>query len=572
MSSTTPRIRQDEGAKMIREYRMLLQQPGLLALITVTLVLLVFFCIYPVLLVFIKTITDEAGNLDFSQAKEILSTRSFLEAFLNSIWLGLVVAVCSTIIGFVFAYAISRTSMRFKRFFHMVAMLPILSPPFVISLSVILLFGRSGVITKTIFGINNSNVYGFTFLAIVQILAMFPLAYLNLRGMLAALDSSVEDAARSLGSDRWQVFRKVTLPLCVPGILSSLLIVFAKSISDFGNPQLLAGDYSVLSVQAYMQIVGMYNLRGGAFMAISILLPSLLAFVIQKYWVAKKSYVTVTGKPSGDGYPIHEKKIVYPLFALCLIVTLVIVLFYGTVVWMSFVKTWGIDMSLSLKNYRFVFSRGLRPLMDSLILSLIATPITAILGMIIAFLLVRKQFFGKRLMQVATMIPFAIPGIVLGIGYILAFNTPPVVLTGTATIIVAALVFRTLSVGIESGTNSLMQVDRSIEEASTTLGANSFSTFTRISLPLMKEALYAGLVNAFVRSMTSISAVIFLVSVNWNLLTVSILSEIESSRLGAASAYCVLLMAVVLLAFGVLNLLMRNFGRRAQYQSKEGLV
>ena len=396
----------------------------------------------------------------------------------------------------------------------------------------------------------------------MQTLALFPLAYLNLKGVLESIDGSVEDASRCLGASRWKVFASVTLPLSVPGILSGLLIVFAKSISDFGNPQVLAGDYSVLSVDAYMQITGLYDLKTGAFMAMSILLPAMLAFFIQKFWVARKSYVTVTGKPVGNVKKITEKGIVIPLFVFCLLITLVIILFYGTVVWISLIKTWGVDMSLSFKNYSFVFKRGMRAIKDTLLLSLIATPITALLGMLISFLLIRKKFYGKKLMEVASMIPFAIPGIALGIGYILAFNTKPILLTGTAAIVVAALTFRTLSVGVEAGSNSLRAVDPSIEEASAVLGANSFITFFRISLPLMRSALFSGLLNAFVRSMTSVSAVIFLVSVNWNLLTVSIMSEIEGSRLGVASAYCVVLMVMVLIVLLVLEVVMDGSGMK----------
>lgn len=545
-----------------KELSLLMRQPGLFLTIVASLVILVVFCIYPVLRVLLATIVKD-GGWDWSVVVNTVTSRYFLTSLWNSVWLGIVVAVLGSIVGFIFAYAITRTEMPWKKFFHYMAMLPILSPPFVISLAIILLFGRSGVITNQLLGIRNNNVYGFTSLMIVQTLALFPLAYLNMRGVLEALDSSVEDASRSLGASRWRVFRDVTLPLCAPGIMSALLIVFAKSISDFGNPQILAGDYSVLSVQAYLQINGMYDLRTGSFMAISILMPTMIAFFIQKYWVARKSYVTVTGKPVGNVRSINERHIVVPLFTFCAAITLIILLFYGTVVWVSFVRTWGVNMSLSWSNFLFVFQRGRAAMIDTLILSIIATPITAIFGMIIAFLLIRKKFWGKRLMSAAAMIPFAVPGIVLGIGYILAFNERPLLLTGTAAIIVTALVFRNLSVGVEAGSNSLRQIDPSIEEASAILGANNFTTFVKISLPLMRAALYSGLLNAFVRSMTSVSAVIFLVSINWSLLTVSILSEIESSRLGAASAYCVVLMVIVVLSFGVLELLVNRVGRRS---------
>lgn len=539
---------------------LLARQPGLSATIILTLAALVVFCLYPILRVLLATVFVD-GSWDFSVVAETFSSRAFLVALRNSVWLGCVSAFAATCIGFVFAYAVARVRIPARRFFHIMAMLPILSPPFVISLAVILLFGRNGVVTNTLLGIRNNNVYGFTSLAVVQTLALFPLAYLNLRGLLEAIDPALEDSARSLGASRRQAFLHVTLPLCLPGVLSSLLIVFAKSISDFGNPQILAGDYSVLSVQAYLQINGMYDLRTGSFMAVSILLPTMLAFVIQKYWVARKSFVTVTGKPSGAAHPIEDRRVVLPFTLFCLFITLTIVLFYGTVIWVAFVRTWGVNMSLTLRNFSFVLQHGIDAVTDTLILSVVATPITALLGMAIAFLLIRKNFPGKRLMAFSAMLPFAVPGIALGIGYVLSFNAPPLNLTGTAAIIVAALVARNLSVGIEAGANSLRQIDPVIEEASAVLGADSLTTFRHISLPLMRAALFTGLLNAFVRSMTSVSAVVFLVSVNWNLLTVSILSEIESSRLGAASAYCVVLMAIVAAAFCVLELLVNRIGK-----------
>ena len=541
---------------------MLLRQPGLLACIVAILIILILFCILPVVRLFLATITSQEGRLDLRNVEHIMTSTNFFTSLGHSLLLGITVAVISTLVGYVFAYAVTRTDMRGKRFFHFMAMLPILSPPFVISLAMILLFGRSGVITKTLLGIRNNNVYGFPSLMIVQTLALFPLAYLNLKGVLESIDGSVEDASRSLGASRMKVFTSVTLPLSMPGIFSALLIVFAKSISDFGNPQVLAGDFSVLSVDAYMQITGLYDLKTGAFMALSILLPALLAFFIQKYWVARKSFVTITGKPVGNIQKIRERHIVIPLFIFCFVITVIVLMLYGTVVWISLVKTWGVDMSLSLKNYQFVFKRGINAMKDTLLLAFIATPITAVLGLVISFLLVRKQFYGKKIMEVASMIPFAVPGIALGIGYILSFNTPPILLTGTAGIIVAALVFRTLSVGVEAGSNSLRAVDASIEEASAVLGANNLTTFTRISLPLMRSALFSGLLNAFVRSMTSVSAVIFLVSVNWNLLTVSIMSEIEGSRLGVASAYCVVLMVIVVIALLILEIALNGDGSR----------
>ena len=471
-----------------KEFLLLMKQPGLLFAIIVVFAILILFCIYPIVRLFISCLTDKTGQLNLDNINYVFTKTDFFQAFWNSIKLGLFVGLMATIVGYLYAFAITRTKLPGKKFFNVMAILPILSPPFVISLAVMLLFGRSGLITKNLLHIRGNNIYGFTWLSIVQILSLFPLAYLNLKGMLETLDSSVENASRTLGASRLKVFLTVTLPLSLPGFLSSFLIIFAKSLCDFGNPQVLAGDYNVLSVSAYLQIVGLFDLKTGSFIALSILLPCMLAYLIQNYWVSKRSFVTVTGKATGTVELIGEKKIVVPLFVILLLMTLFTILMYGTVVYVSFVKTWGVDWSMTLDSYQFIFKRGARAIKDTLLLSSVATPLSALLGMLIAFLLVRKNFFGKRLMSAASIIPFAVPGIALGIGYVAAFNTRPIQLTGTALIIIVAMVFRTLSIGVETGSNSLRQVDPSIEEAAVILGAGNAKTFFSVSLPIMKSA------------------------------------------------------------------------------------
>lgn len=559
----TDRILQLRAQERRLHNRQMMRQPGLMMVIACIIVFLLVSSILPILNIFITTFAQGAEEGD-SLLMRTLTSRYFWLSFWHSILLGGIVATLATGVGFIYAFATTRTEMPGKGLFQFVAMFPIVSPPFVIALAMILLFGRSGVITKSLLGMTHVSVYGIQGLIPVQTLALFPLAYLNIRGAMESINTSVEDAAQCLGAGRWHVFRSVTLPLCLPAIMSAFLIVFIKSISDFGNPQVLGGDYMTLSSQAYLQINGLHNVRSGALIAVSILFPSMLAFLIQKYWVSRKSYVSVTGKPVRGGRLIYEKKITVPLFIACLLLTSVILLFYGTVVWVSLVKTWGADMTVSLDHFRYALKNGKEYFVGSLTLSLIATPISALLGMLIAYLVVRKEFMGKRIVEFSSMLTFAIPGIVLGISYVLAFNQPPVLLTGTAAIIVVALVFRTLSIGVEAGTNCLRQVDASIEEASASLGASSAVTFWRVSLPLMKSAFFVSLVNAFCRAMTSISAVIFLVSFNWNLLTVLIMSNVEASKFGLAAAYCVILMMIVCVAFGIIHLVVGrlNYGTK----------
>lgn len=553
---------QAQSQELKWKLKMLKKEPLLLGLIVLILVVLTVFVLFPLFKILSYSLTNDDGKLSFQTVVEIIQNSSYRAIFMNSIKLGVISGVLSTIIGYIFAFAITRTELPFKKFFKTMATIPIVSPPFVLSLSIIFLFGRKGLITNGLLGITDFNVYGLHSLVLVQTLSFFPVAYLTLSGILEAIDPSVEDAALNLGASRWKIFRTVTLPLSLPGIVSGFLLVFIQSLQDFSNPAVIGGGYPTLGVEAYRVITGMYELKTGAILAIMLLLPSLLAFLLQRYWVKGKSYVTVTGKPTQIRDKISEKHIVYPLVALCLLFCGVIILFYGTVLYGAFVKTWGLDYTFTLDHFKYVVSTGLRPLLNSVFLAIVSTPIAGLLGMIIAFLLVRKDFIGKSYMSLVSLLTFALPGTVVGIGFILAFNEPPLVLTGTAFILICVFVFRNIPVGIEGGMSALRQIDPSIEEASTNLGASSFETFRFVTLPLIKGAFFSGLVYSFVRAMTAVSAIIFLVSARWNVVTTRIFSLFEVSKYSDAAAYIVLMIIVILAAIGVLNLLVSRLDKK----------
>ncbi|WP_239551542.1 ABC transporter permease [Paenibacillus elgii] len=274
----------------------------------------------------------------------------------------------------------------------------------------------------------------------------------------------------------------------------------------------------------------------------------------------QKSYVTVTGKPAHGRRLIEKGATRQALFALCMLLSVIVIAFYLLVPIGSFIKLWGINNSFTWDHYKYVFSLGQKSMKDTLLLSIIATPIAGLLGMIIAFLVVRKQFIGKKALESVSMLSIAIPGTVIGISYILAFNQAPLALTGTALIIIVAFVVRAIPVGIRSGIASLQQIDPSIEEAATNLGAGQARNFFTVVLPLIKPAFYSGLVYGFVKSMTAMSAVIFLISAKYNLITASILTQVESGRIGVASAYCTILIAIMIAALLLLNLLLRFVG------------
>ena len=539
--------------KKLNETKMILRQPLLLAAVVLTILLLLLFVVYPLLKVLIFSLTDADGNFSLANLVTILTTSRYLAVFGRTMLLGIIVAIIATFIGYIFAYTITRTNVPCKKFLKTIATLPILSPPFILSLSIIFLFGKQGFITKTLMGITGNNVYGMGSLVVVQVMSFFPIAYLTLSGILSSIDASVEDAACNMGASRWHTFWTVTFPLSLPGIISGCLLVFIQSLEDFSNPATIGGEFSTLSIEVYQIITGSYDMQKGSVLALLLLLPAVTAYLFNKYWVSKKSFVTVTGKPTQARKLIDEGHIKWPLFAFCMVVAAVILLFYGTVIFGSFVRTWGYDYSLTLDQYRKALAYGWDSLKNSMILGLISAVIGGLLGMIIAYITAKRNYYGKRFIEVSSVLMFAVPGTVLGISYVLAFNTKPLVLTGTALILIIVFTFRNMPVAIESGTTTLLQIDNSIEEASTILGADTGYSFRRITLPMLRNAFFSGIVYSFTKAITAVSAVIFLVSARWNLVTSKIYSLFDQAKYSQAAAFVTMLVLILLVFIGIFN-------------------
>lgn len=535
--------------------RLLLRQPVLLVTILLILVMLTIFIVFPLINVLRLSLTGVDGGFSLSRFAKILRNASYLKTLGNSILLGIIVAVLATLVGYIFAFAITRTEIKGKRFFRAIATLPIVSPPFILSLAFIFLFGRQGLVTRDLLGITTFNVYGMHSLIAVQTISFFPVAFMTLTGILESIDDSVEDAAYNMGASRFHIFRTVTLPLSAPGIISAMLLVFIQSLEDFANPVVIAGEFSTLAVEAYRLVTGMFDMNGGAVLAILLLLPTFAAYLIQRYWVSKKSFVTVTGKPTQKRRKLHEPYIVWPLFAVCALISLAILGLYGTVLAGAVFKTWGVDYTLTLEHFKYVLSMGWDTLKNSVLLASISAPLSGVLGMVIAYLVVRHKFPGRTYMQLSSILTFAVPGTVLGIGYVFTFNQKPLLLTGTAFILVIAFCFRNMPVGIEAGETTLMQIDKSIEEASTILGAGAGTTFRRVTLPLLRQPFFSSLVYSFVRAMTAVSSVIFIISPRWMLATTRILSLFESSKYSTAAAYIILMIVVIMIAVVIIELL-----------------
>ena len=496
------------------------------------------------------------GRFSLQTWKECLSP-TYLQALWGSLKLGVLTATFSTIVGFLFAFLIERTSFKAKKLMTTLATMPVISPPFSLSLSIILLFGNNGLISKQILHLD-ASIYGLGGLVLVETIGMFPIAFMTLSGILRQIDSTVEDAALDLSATRWQAFCTVTLPLAVPGILSAWLLVFTNSLADFANPLLLSGDYRVLSTEAYMLVTGRNNLGAGSALSFLLLLPTLTAFLAQRFWVSRKSYVTVTGKPSTTLTDLTNRPVRIALETVSWLIMSFILILYVTIVAGCFVKNWGIDYTFTLSNWGEALSRGWTAIRDTVTLAAIATPIAGILAMIAAMLIVRKKFPGKRLLEILIMTPYAIPGTLIGISYILAFNKPPILLVGTGAIIVINYVIRELPVGVENGIAALHQIDPAIEEAASDLGADVNTVFRTIVLPLVRPAFISSMSYTFVRSMTAVSAIIFLISARWNHLTVLIFNFSENLRFGLASVLSTVLIAIVLAVFFLMNAIVRD--------------
>jgi iron(III) transport system permease protein len=543
--------------------------PVLVITVVLLILFLVLFVLYPLVILLVDSLVQD-GKFTLSIFDRVLNLSRFKGAFWNTIRAGVLTSTFSTIIGLVFAYVDVYVKLRsriLEKLFNIVALLPVVSPPFVLSLSMICLFGKAGLVTRSLLGIYDSNIYGLWGLVTVQTMTFFPVCYMMLRGLLRNIDPSLEEAARDMGASRLRVFATVTFPLILPGLGNAFLITFIESAADFANAMLIGGNYDTLATTIYLQITGAYDKSGAAAMAVVLLSLTIILFIIQKYYIESKTAATLTGKASRARVPITEGKITIPLTIICSLISIFVITMYIMVLFGALFKLWGRDYSLVLDHFKFIFSYGgLRAFKDSALLSGIASPITAILSMIIAYLVVKKRFRAKGMIELLSMLALAVPGTVLGVGFIRGFSNGLFHsgfmqgIYGSSIILIIVFIVRSLPTGTRSGISALRQIDKSIEESAIDLGASSPRVFFTVTLPLIKDSFLSGLVTAFVRSITAISAVILLVTPRWNMVTVQINSLAEKGTYGPACAYATILIVIVYAAVALMDLFIRHFG------------
>lgn len=738
-----------EFIRRIREFTLIGRDPVLFMSLLLAGIFIFVFIVYPLFRSVSGGFISKEGTFDityFARYFDDYYGPGLRKAFFDTMLMGVLTATSGTLVGFIFAYAVVRCNIPGKKYIHWLALVPTVSPPFALALSMILLFGRNGLITRKIFGITfvsgMNDVYGMDGLVIVQTITFFSVSYLILRAMLERLNPAIEEAASSLGAGRFHLFRTITMPLLIPGIAASFLLLFVESLADLGNPLFLSGNRTVLSAQIFLAVIGEYNYQKASALSFVLMIPTLVIFLIQRYYVNRRTYISVTGKPAGSVILEKDPIIRWVFNILCYAMIAFILLLYATIVYGSFSTAWGVDFTPTLRHWEMTVTRGIEAILDTTFLSALATPFAAILGMIIAWLVVRKNFTGKAALDFTSNLGGAVPGTILGIGFVMAFNKPPLALAiaiyavlalffaqvvgksrleriiilvagtaagvalnqtyepymyyilggfyvitaiilmitqrtfrkpiaiiligvyvmstnwavaisrpianlsrsmergfwsnaifqisdhikvlvqptpallaialvfagvlllqnlklpwvryvvgilalaapcalsfvgvpyamvGGAYIIMGAFIVRSVPASVRSGVAALQQIDPSIEEASNILGADAQYTFRKVTLPLILPALFAGLVFSFTRHMTSVSAIIFLISAKWRIVTASILSEWEQGGVSIAAAYSTVIIIFVLIAIFLLNLLVNKmFKGRGSVDMSQG--
>lgn len=540
-------------------WRKFWSEPGF-AILTIILIAAIFlFIVTPVLSVLLRSIGFGTGVFTLDHYKQFFSTTFYLRSLKNSVYAAVITTVVVTFLSVCMSLYVTRSDSKVASLYRGASLLPLVAPPFIFSLALIILFGRNGVLTPIVsgwLGIEIS-IYGFWGVVIAQILGTFPVGYMLVESTLRNMSQDVEHASRDLGASQWTTLRKVVLPLAKSGIIKSALLVFVMAIADFSNPLIIGGGSPFLASEAYLAVVGQNNMELAAVLGVFLIIPSFLIFVFQTYFLKDSQLETISGESGGVNLPLN-KTIKTVVVTISTIFVAFIVLVFTVVVLGSFVKIIGVNNEFTLDHFQN--RTGWDSIYTSIIVSLFSAILAATLGILQGYLFARKTIPGKRMLEFLTLFGLAVPGTVMGIGYVLVFNGPPFFLTGTMLLLVLNMTFRKIGVGLEAAISKMHQIDSSMEEASNDLGAGPYRTFIRIVVPLLSPSFVAGFVYTFMTSMVSISSVIFLISPGTNLAAVYIFSLAQHAKIGMASAMSFVLIVIVVICMGILKWIEKRTG------------
>jgi iron(III) transport system permease protein len=510
--------------------------------------LLAFFLLYPIIMVLIKSFRGPSGfTLKYYQA--FFSKNYYFQSLYNTLLLGVINTVVCLVIGFCLAYMTTRGPWILRKPLKIISLIPLIAPPYLFALSLIILFGRNGLVTRALD--LHWELYGFGGVVISQTLAFIPLAYMMIESTLMSLNPNLEESAYDMGASEATILRTITIPLLAPGLLKAALLIFVMTIAEFGNAAILGGRTPFLAPDTYTMITGESDFNMGSVLSVVMIAPCILIFFIHNYLLEGKEFTTIGGKPVASEPRKITPLIQVPFVIITTVAAGAIFVCFAVVFAASFYKILGVTHNIVLSNYLDFTSN--QAIYNSIRVSFVAAVIGAVIGVLLAYVIVRGKFFGRTFIEMVSLSGFALPGTVLGIGYLLAFSAPPLKLTGGIMILALNCVFRFLAVGVEAGISKLHQIHIEIEEASADLGASFLTTFYKIVLPIMFPAFIAGFLYTFMTAIVSLSAVVFLVSPGFDLAAVKIFDAAVYGEIGIASATTMKLVLIVMICMLILN-------------------
>ncbi len=451
-------------------------------------------------------------------------------------------ATCTTlIVGVPMAYMMSRYNIWGKKFIHIFIIMSLMSPPFIGAYSWIMLFGRAGLVTRFFadyLGIMLPSIYGKIGIILVFTFKLFPYVYLYTSGAMGSIDSSLEEAAENLGSSKLRRLFTVTIPVIIPSILAGAIMVFMTSLADFGTPMLIGEGYMVLPVLVYNEY--MSEIGGNAHLAsalsVIVVLCSTTVLLIQKFYVSRKNYVMTAMRPPKE-VELRGWQRAAATLPVCL-VTFIGILPQIVVLVSSFVKCdfTGFQRGFSLGSYATIFNRLATNIRNTFVFSTIAIVFIVLIGILNSYIVVRQKGWFAQVMDLLIMFPFVIPGAVLGISLIVAFNKEPLILTGTAAIMIIAYVVRKLPYTVRSGSAFLQQMDPSVEEASINLGVSPMKTFFKVTARLMAPGVLSGAILSWITCINELSSSVMLYGGKTSTISVAIYTEVVRNSYGTAAA------------------------------------
>lgn len=543
----------------IENWRKFWSEPGFAILSILLIAAILIFIVAPVFSVLLRSIGFGTGVFTLDHYKHFFSTAFYTKALLNSVYAAGITTVVVTFLSVCMALYVTRSNHFLANIYRGASLLPLVAPPFIFSLALIILFGRNGVLTPILsdwIGIELS-IYGFGGVVIAQILGIFPVGYMLIESTLRNMSQDVEHASRDLGATQWMTLRRVILPLAKSGIIKAALLVFVMAIADFSNPLIIGGGSPFLASEAYLAVVGQNNMELAAVLGVFLIIPSFIIFVFQTYFLKDTNLETISGGSGGANLPLN-RSIKTVVITINTIFIGFVILVFSMVVLGAFVKIIGVNNTFTLEHFQN--RTGWNSIYTSIIVSLFSAILAASLGILQGYLFARKTIPGKRVLEFLTLFGLAVPGTVMGIGYVLVFNGPPFFLTGTVLLLVLNMTFRKIGVGLEAAISKMHQIDSSMEEASNDLGAGPYRTFIKIVVPLLSPSFVAGFVYTFMTAMVSISSVIFLIAPGTNMAAVYIFSLAQHAKIGMASAMSFILIIIVAMCMGILKWIEKRTG------------